>query len=1435
MAHCRRNVAEYFVVVGLNESSQRCDANGEIQESVGDGPEQMDLPVLAEPITDISVVFAGSGERLPSDYQCITQTPGKHSACLNHGSSNASKAVYICYKRGRDNAPLTDIDIAYRSPQLVDYQVITSSVMSHKSADINHSPASAATYMAYRRAPLTGVGSGYHFYGMALTDLCLINGSKNEPVPRGFTMINKAIHGGLTGPTFYLCYKKSLIKPHAVSYRATILHRFPLVDSEDFPLPESVPLFCLPLGASVESWSDSVAHPLPTFSSFVLTGAIGEKVYGAAVVFYDELPLSKQTLAMRRVLFGTEAETSTQRLFCNKAICILSRWPFFQAFKTYLSSLYRISISGPSPIPLERYISNFMIDVPFPSSSRPRVLIQLGPESVLLSQPVKTALPLSGATHSILLRCLDANNLMTLLALVLLEYQIILHSVRPSLLTSFGEALCSILFPFSWQCPYIPLCPLALASFIHAPMPFLVGIDSRYFDLYDTPEDCVCINLDNNTIAHSGSSRSVSGQVLPKKPAQQLSRTLKQLQTQVPLSTDLDSDLAVAVVPPPSDTQAPAKSDSASLNLSIREAFLRFHAQLLGGYSAFLRPLTRAPSQASTDISQLFDLRGFLKSRPSQEHSFFTKFFQTQIFSNLIEQRSFTSSGDSGTLAFFDECVINADKPEPLVKLSVNDKSSSSMTVVATPPDLSGLEDKDYTYDTFTLDERLFSAPKPPTANVRTVAESSPPASVTTDSPAQSVFQRTTAEREKSLQMAVQDSESPQAWANYLYSQVFALWFIHLPAFAHCHPFKREALSLAFRVFEKMDEQRVRLPDEVSYRVLMDLCAKLGHPMLAVRVLMEMRRVSITPNAVTYAHYNKAVLECDWPSKAHLWRTLRNVLNVIVRLKRLLKEKRDGQAALNALASADAASIEIARKKSKVPDLGVRRSSSCFTPDTQLQLNMSSSVGCDTSHSPVRRHRRQSSLSLSHEAGVSEGTITLLAPNSQNVGAGGGEWPSSFSATPSMENVSGCSSTMESSEEQTSAHSGRSVFGSPKTHANLDLSSSSLGGSRTANSSPTKMRKNSTAHLHSTFSALASGLRHVGSARNSLTIASHVPRMAHVEPGTEITAGIRMSSSVRCHQCHCVLYDEQIMSRWKADDSNLNTSCCYCGKSLVSFLIIQPECYDQRLSLPNIPSDPTSSPPGLSIDSFAAGPTQHVSVEKQSLPQLSVPFLSPLLLRKEFETLLANDGVDVMLTSSFVDQHPVIYWNLLYFFVRLNLPIKLASLYAGSMQAQSCNVRPGSVSVHLVWHIPIESDVSLPFYQRWLSRGMQQNVIQSLERDELSSQLQSLAARLQCGDYNAPMAAMLKERLTARRGSSSTGTGTAGKSDPTVFRSVYWELLCFLAVVRGASLDLGKFDREYSRAVGRLSKDMSVELRQDDHGPDAHALAFRSRFGAISM
>lgn len=65
-------------------------------------------------------------------------------------------------------------------------------------------------------------------------------------------------------------------------------------------------------------------------------------------------------------------------------------------------------------------------------------------------------------------------------------------------------------------------------------------------------------------------------------------------------------------------------------------------------------------------------------------------------------------------------------------------------------------------------------------------------------------------------------------------------------------------------------------------------------------------------------------------------------------------------------------------------------------------------------------------------------------------------------------------------------------------------------------------------------------------------------------------------------------------------------------------------------------------------------------------PQVTVAYLSPLVLRKELESLLENEGEAVLAQPQFLDNHSIIFWNLVWYFQRLGLPSNLLQLVQAS-------------------------------------------------------------------------------------------------------------------------------------------------------------------------
>ncbi|KAH8273425.1 hypothetical protein KR026_010410 [Drosophila bipectinata] len=880
-----KRIADYFVVAGMPEQPQL------LQDNIFNDSGRLRAANTIEPITDIGVFFPLLGEEIPEGYELLAHTPTGLPANLNHGSVRTTEC-YIYFRRGKDRPPLVDIGVLYDGHERImsDAEVVAETP-GGRVANVNNS--SAKTFLTYRRAR-----ADMPCNELVVTELCVIVQSKGERAPHAFCLIYKTLNKGYVGSDVYLCYKKSMYRPKHISYKPEILLRYPTVDHNDFPLNlcPSVPLFCLPMGASLEAWphvrGTEKRKPIsPVFSTFVLTVNDGTyKVYGSALTFYEDYDES-QLSAEQKELLGWDEEFAQQHsLHMIKAICLLSHHPFGDTFDKWLKYLHRMVLCGNIPIPVERYITQLLDEVPFPA---PSIHLQLSSESndrILLTQPEDSPLPRSGAGFHILLQNLGTDNCLHVLLLALTEQKILIHSLRPATLTAVAEAIVSLLFPFKWQCPYIPLCPLGLAEVLHAPLPYLIGVDSRFFDLYEPPTDVTCIDLDTNNISLCESQRHLSPKLLPKRAARLLRQTLTELENAKPISYDSTNSL---------DRDIRKRKRELVLEQRIQEAFLLFMASILRGYRDFLVPISKAPSVGATDPSALFQLKAFLRSRDKSHLKFFELLMKTQMFIRFIEERSFVSDGDHG-LSFFDECaekVGNYDEtPAQLHLVDWDTGQNSERTKYIFPPDSAAPAggSSTYNYENFTLQPELLQSTNKKTA-LSKFLQMQLNASLSPGSP---IARRTKHEIKLSQKMASRCQQHPEAWSKYLLATCYSLYFLILPSMVldTRHSGKEpDILRAAYDVLVRASRLKITC-DEFCYRIMMQLCGIHNLPVLAVRLHYLMKRSGVQANALTYGFYNRCVLESQWPSDSTTlsqirWNRIKNVVMGAAQFRRAGKRR----------------------------------------------------------------------------------------------------------------------------------------------------------------------------------------------------------------------------------------------------------------------------------------------------------------------------------------------------------------------------------------------------------------------------------------------------------------------------------------------------------------------------------------------------------------
>ena len=362
-------------------------------------------------------------------------------------------------------------------------------------------------------------------------------------------------------------------KPEELIFNTAVLDCYPPPGKErdsTAPLPEHVSKFVFPEGCRPRS-----RHLSPMFFMFTLTVESGARMYGAAMHIYDDavemeklrtdiigsgydgsLPgwlhpnkaESEGNAVNGMPLSGVPDKSKPQLsgvVYMPKCLVLLSLYPFFDLFRTYLRTLYRISLSE-GPLPMERYISNFIREVPLPPQGRIEVRYHLTDNTtVSISRPPMNRLPLAGFSYRPLFASLSAGNMMVVIGCLLRETRVALCSRQYSLLTPVAEGLLSLLFPLVWQGMYVPVMPYSMLDVLDAPVPFLVGLHGRYLSctppamrpigvvFVDLDEDVIHLGFDDSQVGAGfggGNGQELYGRPCPPLPDRVASKLKSKLE-----------------------------------------------------------------------------------------------------------------------------------------------------------------------------------------------------------------------------------------------------------------------------------------------------------------------------------------------------------------------------------------------------------------------------------------------------------------------------------------------------------------------------------------------------------------------------------------------------------------------------------------------------------------------------------------------------------------------------------------------------------------------------------------------------------------------------------------------------------------------------------------------------------------------------------------
>jgi len=340
----------------------------------------------------------------------------------------------------------------------------------------------------------------------------------------------------------------------------------------------------------------------------------------------------------------------------------------------------------------------------------------------------------------------------------------------------------------------------------------------------------------------------------------------------------------------------------------------------------------------------------------------------------------------------------------------------------------------------------------------------------------------------------------------------------------------------------------------------------------------------------------------------------------------------------------------------------------------------------------------------------------------------------------------------------------------------------------------------------------------------------------------DILINIQITSCNRCNKCNKFLYDEEIMSLWSWNDSELNIRCPYCKQSLVPHLYIKTKDDCEKFLLSTAKnSDNTAQNNSLSS-------TRRLSVVEKKLNTLSVPYLSPLVLRKELENVINHEPL--VINTAFMENHSVIFWNLIWYFRRIDVDSELPLILLNSKRVQKSTITGDDVQKEPVsdfifdkrdqYRVQINcmwDDLSYaaleytpePLYECWIKSirttlVLNSNEIRSAFRQTnprtIKKLMMDVTQSIKSNDMITPLRNLLKERDFTKAN----------------YLSVYREIL-FLSVVvlKRECIDIDAFDREYRSAYKQLSTKHQNLITPIDRSPNNAAIWCRRLFSPLNL
>ncbi|XP_063777263.1 DENN domain-containing protein 3 [Pseudophryne corroboree] len=397
--------------------------------------------------------------------------------------------------------------------------------------------------------------------------------------------------------------------------------------TEEISVPQDIdliglPQLCFPGGLQV------TAEPKEQhFHFLVFTDVLGNRTFG--VVAQDSRTV-QDTLRLSSGAYwdSSTRDTKTYDAYLPFALCVISRYPYYNAIKDCLSCLltqlksYRVA-------ELDDRIKEFAAKlslIPSPPPGPLHLVFSLKPLQIFFPSRKDPDSPIIDMDLHLPFLCFTPKQVLQIMACILTEQRIVLFSSDWALLTLLAECLMVFLHPIKWQHTLVPILSRHMLDFIMAPTTFLMGCHlDHYKEVCKEAEDMILIDIDSGSINYSlvGDEEDSDVPDIPVQAAEMFLCRVENLQLHYDLEmSHRSSSLDIG------EQRLRRRLWQQKLNCEVQEIALQLIVDIFRDVKAHLNYEHR-----------VFNSEEFLKTRSVEDQPFYRKVLRTYMFNSFLKAR----------------------------------------------------------------------------------------------------------------------------------------------------------------------------------------------------------------------------------------------------------------------------------------------------------------------------------------------------------------------------------------------------------------------------------------------------------------------------------------------------------------------------------------------------------------------------------------------------------------------------------------------------------------------------------------------------------------------------------------------------------------------------------------------------------------------------